>query len=59
MPGAGPEWIHARRNNVVTNLLGGEVPLDFKFWPMGKHQFGWYLESAGVKPFCVTISISR
>ena len=46
MFGAGPEWIHARRNNVVTNSLGGEVALDFMFWPKGKHKFGWYLEPA-------------
>ncbi len=46
MFGAGPEWIHARRNNVVTNSAGGEVALDFMFWPKGKHKFGWYLEPA-------------
>jgi len=44
MLGAGPEWIHSRRNNVVSNSLGGEFALDFMFWPKGKHRFGWYLE---------------
>ncbi|HTS68675.1 MAG TPA: hypothetical protein VMO17_06795 [Terriglobia bacterium] len=46
MFGVGPEWIHATRNNVVTNSLGGEVALDFMFWPKGKHKLGWYLEPA-------------
>lgn len=46
MFGAGPEWIHARHDNLVTNSLGGEVALDFMFWPKGKHKFGWYLEPA-------------
>jgi hypothetical protein len=44
MFGVGPEWIHASRNNVVTNSAGGEVALDFMFWPSGRHKFGWYLE---------------
>jgi len=46
MFGVGPEWIHTRSDNVVTNSLGGEVALDFMFWPKGKHRFGWYLEPA-------------
>jgi hypothetical protein len=44
MLGAGPEWIHTSRNNVASNSVGGEVALDFMFWPKGKHRFGWYLE---------------
>jgi hypothetical protein len=28
----------------MTNSLGGEVALDFMFWPTSKHRFGWYLE---------------
>jgi hypothetical protein len=24
--------------------VGGEVVLDFMFWPSAKHKFGWYLE---------------
>jgi hypothetical protein len=46
MLGAGPEWIHRSRNNVVTNSVGGEVALDFMFWPKGKHKLGWYVEPA-------------
>ena len=46
MFGVGPEWIHTSRNNVVTNSVGGEVALDFMFWPTRKHKFGWYLEPA-------------
>jgi hypothetical protein len=46
MFGVGPEWIHTRRFNVVRNSAGGEVALDFMFWPSGKHRFGWYLEPA-------------
>jgi hypothetical protein len=44
MFGVGPEWIHTRAFGVTTNSLGGEVVLDFMFWPSGKHRFGWYLE---------------
>jgi len=44
MFGVGPEWIHTRGYNVVTNSVGGEVALDFMFWPSGKHRLGWYLE---------------
>jgi len=44
MFGAGPEWIHMRESGVTTNALGGEVVLDFMFWPSAKHKFGWYLE---------------
>ncbi len=44
MLGVGPEWIHTSRYNVVTNSVGGEVALDFMFWPAKKHKFGWYLE---------------
>jgi hypothetical protein len=44
MFGAGPEWIHTRAYGMTTNSLGGEVVLDFMFWPSGKHKLGWYLE---------------
>ncbi len=42
MIGAGPEWIHTRS----ADTIGGEVALDFMFWPTAKHRFGWYLEPA-------------
>jgi len=44
MFGVGPEWIHTRKYSATTNSLGGEVVLDFMFWPSKKHRFGWYLE---------------
>jgi len=44
MLGVGPEWIHTRAYGVTTNSLGGEVVLDFMFWPSSKHRFGWFLE---------------
>jgi hypothetical protein len=44
MFGAGPEWIYTRAYGVTTNSLGGEVVLDFMFWPSPKRRFGWYLE---------------
>jgi hypothetical protein len=44
MFGVGPEWIHTRTFGVTTNSLGGEVVLDFMFWPSSKHRFGWFLE---------------
>jgi hypothetical protein len=44
MAGVGPEWIHMRANGVTANSLGGEVVLDFMFWPSAKHKFGLYLE---------------
>lgn len=40
MLGAGPVWTHADG----TNALGGEIAMDFMFWPFAKHRFGWYLE---------------
>jgi len=46
MAGVGPEWIHTSHYNEVTNSVGGEVALDFMFWPKGKHIFGWYAEPA-------------
>lgn len=27
-----------------TNSVGGEVALDFIFWPYSRHRFGWFLE---------------
>ncbi len=44
MFGVGPEWIHTRQYGMTTNSLGGEVVLDFMFWPSAKHKLGWYLE---------------
>jgi hypothetical protein len=44
MLGAGPEWISARAYGVTRNSLGGEMVLDFMFWPSSTHRFGWYLE---------------
>jgi hypothetical protein len=44
MFGLGPEWIHTRAYGVTTNALGGELALDFMFWPSAKHRLGWYLE---------------
>jgi hypothetical protein len=44
MLGVGPEWIHTRAYGVTTNSLGGEVVLDFMFWPSSKHRLGWFLE---------------
>ena len=44
MLGAGPEWIHTSGAGGIANSIGGEVALDFMFWPTGKHKFGWYLE---------------
>jgi hypothetical protein len=44
MFGVGPEWIHTSAYGVTTNSLGGEVVLDFMFWPSSKHRFGWFLE---------------
>src|SRR5580658_1596058 len=40
MFGVGPEWIHTRAYGLTTNSLGGEVVLDFMFWPSSKHRFG-------------------
>jgi hypothetical protein len=44
MFGVGPEWIHTSKYGMTTNSIGGEVVLDFMFWPSPKHRLGWYLE---------------
>jgi hypothetical protein len=44
MLGVGPEWIHTRTYGLIMNAVGGEVVLDFMFWPSSKHRFGWFLE---------------
>ena len=44
MLGAGPEWVHTTKFGMTTNSVSGEVVLDFMFWPLAKHRFGWYLE---------------
>jgi hypothetical protein len=46
MLGVGPEWVHLKQNENVSNSIAGEVAGDFMFWPTGKHRFGWYLEPA-------------
>jgi hypothetical protein len=46
MFGVGPEWIHRKSGGVATNSLGGQVALDFMFWPSARRRFGWYLEPA-------------
>ena len=46
MLGVGPQWVHLRQNEKVTNSFAGEVAGDFMFWPTGKHRFGWFLEPA-------------
>jgi hypothetical protein len=46
MFGVGVTSTHATDYGVTTNSTGGEIALDFMFWPFPKHQFGWYLEPA-------------
>ena len=46
MAGVGPEWIHTSVRGVTTNSAAAEAALDFMFWPLAKHRFGWYLEPA-------------
>ena len=42
MIGAGPAWTVSREGSKV----GGEVALDFMFWPTPDRKFGWFLEPA-------------
>jgi hypothetical protein len=44
MFGGGPEWVRSKEYGITTNSVGGEVALDFMFWPSAKRKFGWYLE---------------
>jgi len=44
MFGLGVARTHANVYSVTTNSFGGEIALDFMFWPSAKHRFGWYLE---------------
>lgn len=44
MFGVGPEWIYTREHGMTANSVGGEVVLDFMFWPSAKHRLGWFLE---------------
>jgi len=46
MVGLGVTRTHASDYGATTNSTGGEIALDFMFWPSLKHQFGWYLEPA-------------
>ena len=38
--------IITENENIITNSPGGEIALDFMFWPFEKKKFGWYLEPA-------------
>jgi hypothetical protein len=51
MFGVGVTRTHASDYGVITNSTGGEIALDFMFWPFAKHQFGWYLEPAYERDF--------
>ena len=42
MIGVGPAWTFSRE----ATKLGGEVALDFMFWPTPDRKFGWFLEPA-------------
>jgi hypothetical protein len=44
MFGVGVTRTHVSDHGVTTNSMGGEIALDFMFWPSLKHHFGWYLE---------------
>ena len=44
MLGVGPVWVHRREYGITTNLLAGEVALDFMFWPSARRKLGWYIE---------------
>jgi hypothetical protein len=46
MAGVGPEWVHTSENGSSGNALAGEAALDFMFWPVRRHKYGWYLEPA-------------
>ncbi len=41
--GVGPEWMHTTGVKPA-NSPGGEVALEFQFWPWPERSFGWYLE---------------
>jgi hypothetical protein len=40
MFGGGPEWVRSKEYGITTNSVGGEVALDFMFWPSAKRKFG-------------------
>jgi len=46
MFGLGLAWNHQNSYGTISNTGSGEVALDFMFWPLAKHRFGWYLEPA-------------
>ncbi|HWZ17061.1 MAG TPA: hypothetical protein VNW95_17615 [Mucilaginibacter sp.] len=46
MFGLGLAWNHTSSYSVTTNSVGGELALDFMFWPSAKRRFGWFLEPA-------------
>lgn len=41
MIGAGPEWTYTAGG---VGRIGGEVALDFQFWPWHERRYGWFLE---------------
>jgi hypothetical protein len=40
----GPEWEHTITRAGTTDIVAGEVALDFMFWPWAERKFGLYLE---------------
>lgn len=44
MVGIGPEFSAMREDGVDTNEWGGELALDFMYWPFKSKRFGFYLE---------------
>jgi hypothetical protein len=44
MVGLGPEWLHTTGGGKSTDSFGGEVALDFMFWPTADRKLGWFLE---------------
>jgi hypothetical protein len=41
MFGVGPEWTYTKGEGAK---IGGEIALDFMFWPSPDRKFGWFLE---------------
>ena len=44
MFGLGPQWAHTIARGRTTDSMGGEIVLDFMFWPSRERKYGWYLE---------------
>lgn len=51
MCGIGPEWVYTRASGAGNNAIAGEAVLDFMFWPVRRHKFGWYLEPSYDRSF--------